>query len=184
MGLWDAIGQMVATPVNAILGHNQNIRDRKFAESQSTQQMQFQERMSNTALQRGMKDAKAAGIHPWQIAGSGGASSPGGAMGSAPGTAPQIDMPDILSYGISLKQLEQTDRKLQLMDDQTWSEIINTMKDTELKELKKVLLQKGQVRAETEGEILKSLRNIFKDMKQSVEDPQKFLRDRMPPRLR
>jgi len=60
------------------------------------EQMEFQERMSNTAYQRAVVDMRAAGINPMLAAMRGGASTPGGAMYQA--QMPRID--DVLSPAV------------------------------------------------------------------------------------
>lgn len=58
----------------------------QFSAAQAKIQRDFQERMSSTSYQRGMKDMKEAGLNPILAYQKGGASSPGGASGTA-GTA-------------------------------------------------------------------------------------------------
>lgn len=81
-----ALGQASSGLAGQIYQNWQNRRNFNDANNwnaeQTAQQMQFQERMSNTAYQRAMTDMKEAGLNPMLAYMNGGASSPSGASAS------------------------------------------------------------------------------------------------------
>ena len=75
-----------------------------FNRQSANKQMAFQENMSNTAYQRQMADLKAAGLNPILAAKLGGASTPGGAMGTMPDLGATIS--SAYQAGVSKQQAD------------------------------------------------------------------------------
>ena len=73
-----AIGALIAGGAAAGLGFLGQERANRANREMAREQMRFQERMSGTAYQRGVRDMKLAGINPMLAFAQGGASSPGG----------------------------------------------------------------------------------------------------------
>ena len=70
----------IGETVTAATGGVDQWRANRWNKKMAYRQMAFQERMSNTAYQRGMADMRAAGLNPILMSKMGGASSPAGAM--------------------------------------------------------------------------------------------------------
>lgn len=132
----------------------------------SAENRRWQKMMSDSAHQREVSDLKRAGLNPILSAGGNGSSTP---SGGAPNlVAPQVQMPDMLAYGISLKQLEQADQKIAIDKANSSAAIAKSLSDTDLNKMKKILAQKGMIRADLEGEASTVIQKMIKWMKGSA----------------
>lgn len=115
MSVWGAIGQGVASMVGPALSYFGQKSANDSNESIARSQMDFQERMSNTAYQRSMDDMRAAGLNPVLAYKQGGASSPAGAS-----IAVQNAMKGFENLGASAAQLRETNERVKAIRDQAY----------------------------------------------------------------
>lgn len=129
-------------------------------------QMNFQEHMSNTAHQREIEDLNRAGLNPTLSAGGDGSSTPSGASTSV--TAPQIDLPSLYA---TIQGVELQKQKLEVDKQNSAAGIAKSLSETELNKMKKILAQKGMVKAELEGEAAEVMRRMLKFLKKGSTSP-------------
>ncbi|AXL14772.1 DNA pilot protein [Microviridae sp.] len=113
MSAW---AQAIAAGLNYTAQHNTNQVNKGLA----NENRWFQERMSNTAHQREVKDLREAGLNPILSATKGGASTPAGSYA-------QIDNPEVdVSSALAVKRLDQEIKNMRAAEN-------NTNQDTALK---------------------------------------------------
>lgn len=153
-------GQYMAGQSSASAQKSANKMNLKIAQ----QQMQFQERMSNTAHQREIADLRAAGLNP-MLSGMGGqgASAPSGASAQMVAEDPQYGA--AIETGISTametrrlkKELESTDSQIQLNKAQEAAiQATKAKTDTET-----TLLKKSVPKAEIQADLWNKAKGLY-----------------------
>lgn len=165
MSILGAAGSIGTDFANIYEANQQNTA----ASNAADKQINFETQMSDTAHQREVADLKAAGLNPILSAGGSGATTP--SVGQAPVVAPQISMPDFMSYGISMKQLEQADQKIAIDKANSASGIAKNLTDADLNRVQTALQKTGLNSSQWKSDTTGWLRDAFKNIRDNVLKP-------------
>lgn len=181
MGFFDSVGKIAGGIVSGGASIVSNIFDNQnaahaqenaqaFSSDQAAVNREFQERMSNTAHQREVKDLQAAGLNPILAAGGSGSSTPGGSSPSGV-QAQTVSLPNVFSMYKDLTDLEQRQQLIDTQKAKTMVDAHNSTRGTDsdllTDEMKRRLMQKGMPRADLEGDAAKLLKNVRDFLKDS-----------------
>lgn len=157
---------VAAAVVSAIASSQQQQAAQKKAREDANTQRGWERDQASMVHQTEVADLKAAGLNPNLSAGGGG--NPVGSGSKAETiTPPAINLPDFMSYEISQKQLAQADARLKMDQANSAAGIAKTLSETEINKMRKILAQKGLVRAEAEGEASGILKQFMQYIKKS-----------------
>lgn len=140
-------------------------------------QMQFQERMSNSAYQRGMEDMKKAGLNPMLAYKNGGASTPSGAAANIQ-PASLSKLGEFAMTGAQFKeQQKMNDNAIKKTDSDINAQ--NTQSAKNLAEAEKVRIdtikaKKDLPTSEIKFDVMKGFQNFIKPITESLQNSAKL----------
>lgn len=183
------IGQIIAAGA-AYLGQseaNRNNRDianqaNAFNAAQTKEQMAFQERMSNTAHQRQIKDLEAAGLNPLLSATSG-AASPSGASASAQTATMQDELGgaatsalDAYRASLEAKKLAQELRNMKADEENTFAATETAKKLGKVHDVSAKQIQQNMTIKKPTEEVMGQIKNLIDKTKNEIKNPSLYKR--------